>query len=150
MSSKNDFQLTCSQAIMDALNEIFKSEMAGIIRYMHYAFMIMGHNRIPIQKWFREQANESMIHSNLIGEKITAYGGHPPVTTAHVKEELTHDVKTLLQQTLEAELKALDLYKNLVGLATKENNIALEDLARGLVQEETAHIEEVQKMLRGK
>ena len=29
----------------------------------------MGHNRIPIQKWFRDQAMESMAHATTVGEK---------------------------------------------------------------------------------
>jgi bacterioferritin len=143
------FEFKCSPKVMESLNTLFKIEMAGIIRYMHYAFMIMGYNRIPIQKWFRDQAAESMSHANIIGEKITAYGGHPPVTLP-VEEEFTHDVKSLLNATFDAEMGALEAYKKLVSLAESENDIALEELARDLVRQETEHIEEVQKMLRGK
>ena len=76
--------------VMKCLLQIFQNEMAGIMRYLHYSFMIMGHNRIPIQKWFRDQAIESMDHSVLIGEKITSLGGHPPLVSA----------RTLLQSQL--------------------------------------------------
>ena len=38
------------QEALEVLNQIFQAEMSGIIRYLHYSFMIMGHNRIPIQK----------------------------------------------------------------------------------------------------
>ena len=61
--------------VMPILNDIYRSEMDGINRYLHYSFMIMGHNRIPIQKWFRDQATESMAHAITIGEKITSYEG---------------------------------------------------------------------------
>src|SRR5438876_1057740 len=53
--------------VMEALSKIFEAEMSGIIRYLHYSFMIMGHNRIPIQAWFRAQANENMAHAVMIG-----------------------------------------------------------------------------------
>src|SRR3954471_13683493 len=103
--------------VLDILGKIFQSEMAGIIRYLHYSFMIMGHNRIPIQKWFRDQANESMTHATMIGEKITSLGGHPPVVSAQVEETNLHSVDQILKESLRFEEKALGLYTKLVGLA---------------------------------
>jgi len=135
-----------SSKALDCLNKIFQSEMAGIIRYLHYSFMIMGHNRIPIQKWFRNQASESMAHTEIIGEKITSLGGHPPMLSEPVEETNVHSIDQLLQECLSHEEKALSLYRDLVSLAG--NDIALEELARGLVKEETDHIDEVKKMLR--
>jgi bacterioferritin len=133
---------------MECLEQIFQAEVAGIIRYLHYSFMIMGHNRIPIQKWFRTQAQESMDHSTIIGEKITSLGGHPPVVSARVEESHVHAVDQILQESLRFEEETLLLYKKLVKLAG--DDIALEELARELVRAETEHIEEVHKMLRTK
>ncbi len=45
----------------------------------------MGHSRIPIQKWFRDHATESIQQAILVGEKITSLGGDPPAVTAAVK-----------------------------------------------------------------
>lgn len=141
-------EITTSQAVMDCLHRIFKLEMAGIIRYMHYSFMIMGHNRIPIQAWFRSQANEAMTHSVSIGEKITAYGGHPPVISATIEESNVHTVDQILTEAMTFEKEGIELYKELVKLAEKEGDIALEEMAREFVRNETEHVEEVQKMLR--
>ena len=63
------FTPTASKEVLNCLNKIFQHEMSGIHRYLHYSFMIMGHNRIPIQKWFRDQANEAQAHSIMIGEE---------------------------------------------------------------------------------
>lgn len=131
---------------LETLGKIFQSEMAGIIRYLHYSFMIMGHNRIPIQKWFRDQANESMAHAVTIGEKITALGGHPPMISSRVEETNQHGVQKLLEETLIHEREALELYRELVQHAG--DDIALEELARQFVLVETEHIEEVEKMLK--
>jgi bacterioferritin len=135
-----------SKEIMNVLGEIFQMEMAGVIRYMHYSFMIMGHNRIPIQGWFRGQATESMQHAIIIGEKITALGGHPPLVSAPVQETATHSVDDILKESLAFETHVLNKYKELVKLS--DHDIALEELARGFVKTETEHIEEVQKMLK--
>ncbi len=132
--------------VMKCLEEIFEAEMAGVIRYMHYSFMIMGPNRIPIQKWFRDQATESMGHAVVIGEKITSLGGHPPMFSQKVEETHQHSVDAILRESLRHEEAGLELYKKLASLSG--DDIALEELARQMVREESEHIDEVRKMLR--
>lgn len=133
----NSSTSSTSKEAMACLNKIFQAEMAGIIRYLHYSFMIMGHNRIPIQKWFRDRADEAQQHAIVIGEKITSLGGHPPVVTAKIEESNQHNVHAILEESLQFELEALDLYKELVKLAG--DDIALEELARDFVRQETEH-----------
>src|SRR5262245_24563448 len=89
--------------VMECLSAIFQAEMSGIIRFLHYSFMIMGHNRIPIQKWFRDNATENMLHAIEVGEKITSLGGHPPVISAEVEETNLHSVDQLLNESLRHE-----------------------------------------------
>ncbi len=139
-------ETTDRSEIIECLHRVFQAEMAGITRYLHYSFMIMGHNRIPIQKWLRDEATENMAHAVIIGEKITALGGHPPVTWGDVEETNVHTVDQILTESLKHEEQALALYKKLASLAG--DDIAIEELARRFVMIETDHIEEVRKMLR--
>lgn len=37
-----------SSAVVKALNTILELELAGVVRYTHYALMVFGYNRIPI------------------------------------------------------------------------------------------------------
>lgn len=134
-----------NNAVMECLNKVFLAEMSGIIRYLHYSFMIMGHNRIPIQKWLRDRAAESMGHATTIGEKITSLGGHPPVVAAKVEETNVHSIDQILKESLKFEEAALNSYKDLVKLAG--DDVALEELAREFVRSETEHLDEVRKML---
>lgn len=131
---------------MACLSNIFQAEMAGIMRYLHYSFMIMGHNRIPIQKWFRDQASESMTHAVQAGELITSYGGHPPMVNDKIEESNVHSVDQILKESLVFETETLNLYKELVTLSG--DNIALEEYAREMVRAETDHMHEVQKMIK--
>lgn len=135
-----------SKEVIQCLQKLFQSEMAGIIRYQHYSFMIMGYSRIPIQKWFRDQATESMAHAVEIGEKITSLGGHPTMMPFAVEETNQHSIQALLQEALRHEEDALAQYGQLVRLAG--NDIALEELARSMLRQEQEHIDEVKKMLR--
>ncbi|NBT59843.1 bacterioferritin, partial [bacterium] len=65
--------------VLAHLDKILEAELSGVVRYLHYSFMIFGPNRIPITGWFRSHANEGIAHAVSIGEKITALGGHPSV-----------------------------------------------------------------------
>ncbi|HEY2346465.1 MAG TPA: ferritin-like domain-containing protein [Xanthomonadaceae bacterium] len=136
-----------SSAVLKQLNLLLEIELSGVARYLHYSFMIMGPNRIPITKWFRDQATEAMDHGVLVGEKVSAYGGHPSVKVRQVPENDQHDIKTILMESLNFEREALDEYHKLLKLAG--DDVSLEELARKQIVTETAHIEEVEKMLRG-
>lgn len=137
-----------NEKVLGLLGKIYQDEMEGITRYLHYSFMIMGHNRIPIQSWFRSNAQESMDHATMIGEKITSLGGHPPILANTAKESNVHTVQQLLQESLDFEISTLNLYKDLTKLAVEVDDIALEELAREQVKAETEHADEVRKMLR--
>jgi bacterioferritin len=137
-----------NEKVLDQLGKIYQEEMEGITRYLHYSFMIMGHNRIPIQKWFRSNASESMDHAVMIGEKITSLGGHPPILANKASESNVHTVQQLLEESLAFEQNTLNLYKELVKLAVEVEDIALEEMAREQVKAETEHADEVRKMLR--
>lgn len=139
MSKKNE-------KVISILNKIIEMEVSGVVRYLHYALMITGPNRIPIVKWFHEQANEAYQHASIIGEKITALGGHPSLKVSSVPETKTHKVLDILKESLEFEEKAIEYYKELLK-NIDEDDIALEELAREMIRTETEHIEEVKKML---
>jgi bacterioferritin len=142
----NKDSLKTSPEVMSCLEKIFQAEMSGIIRYLHYSFMVLGHARIPIQKWLRDQAAESQAHAISIGEKITSYGGHPPMVSSKIEETHKHTIDNILEESLKFEQEGLALYCQLVKIAG--DDIALEEFARGMVQAETDHIDEVIKMLR--
>jgi bacterioferritin len=129
------------------LDTILENELAGVVRYMHYSFMIYGHNRIPIQKWFRDQAAESLQHAQEAGELITSLGSHPSLKIGKLVESHKHSIEAILEESLEHEAVSLDAYEKLLELSKKEN-VALEEYARRMIQQEQLHIWEVQKMMR--
>jgi bacterioferritin len=134
-----------NEKILKLLDEILETELSGVTRYLHYSLMITGPNRIPIVKFFRDQATEALQHATIIGEKITALGGHPSIRVSAVPETHKHSTLDILAEGLEFELKALQLYNELLQYC--ENNVALEELVREFIRTEQEHVEEVQKML---
>ena len=52
--------------VVAVLNRILESELAGVVRYTHYSFLVFGFGRIPIRSWLREQADESLLHARQV------------------------------------------------------------------------------------
>jgi bacterioferritin len=133
--------------INKALNTILEFELAGVVRYTHYALMVYGYNRIPIVSWLREQAAESLAHADKAGELITHLGGHPSLAIGPLLETHNHDIGDILRESLAHELNTLNAYKNLLNIVTDES-VMLEEYAREMIYQEELHLGEVDKMLR--
>ena len=133
--------------VLQTLNRIMEFELAGVVRYTHYALMVFGFNRIPIVKWMQEQADESLVHARMAGELVTWLGGHPSLGIGPLLETERHDIGELLKESLAHEQAALEAYKTLFEL-TRDQNVRLEEYARQLIAAEVEHQDEVNKMLR--
>jgi bacterioferritin len=136
-----------TKKVIEQLNRILECELAGVVRYTHYSMMIFGYSRIPIVKWFQDEATESLQHAHQAGEMVTRLGGHPSLAIGDLLETHQHDIGGILRETLEAEHYALGLYLKLLKLV-EGKSVALEEYARSLIEQEEAHIDEIDKMLR--
>ena len=136
-----------STAVVKALNTILEFELAGVVRYTHYALMVFGYNRIPIVSWLRGQAAESLTHADKAGEIITHLGGHPSLSIGPLLETHNHDIGDILRESLAHETASLNAYKALLKLV-EGDSVMLEEYAREMIYQEELHIGEVDKMLR--
>jgi bacterioferritin len=129
------------------LNGILEAELAGVVRYTHYSFLVFGHNRIPIVAWLREQAAESLIHAQQAGEIITLLGEYPSLAIGSLLDSHQTEIGAIMRESLESEAKALALYRELLRCA-EDRSVILEEYARNMVYAEELHASEVDKMLR--
>ena len=133
--------------VVDVLNRLLEAELAGVIRYTHYSFLVFGFGRIPIVSWLRDQANESLLHAQQVGEWITTLGAYPSLEIGTLLDSHKHDIAAILRESLETEQRALELYRELLGLVDGRV-VALEEFARQMIHAEELHSAEVDKMLR--
>ena len=137
-----DIERTCS-----ILNEILEYELAGVVRYTHYGLMVTGPYRQPIVEFMKDQATESLLHAQQAGEIITGLGGHPSQSIAEIEESYRHDIRQILEESLQHEMTAVGLYRKLLG-EVEGDSIYLEEYARTMVGQEEMHSLELRKMLR--
>ncbi|MGF6661759.1 bacterioferritin [Paraburkholderia atlantica] len=133
--------------VVAVLNRILESELAGVVRYTHYSFLVFGFGRIPIREWLRAQADESLLHAQQAGEWITTLGAYPSLAIGPLLDSHTFDIASILRESLQAENVALQLYRDLLALV-EDRSVALEEFARQMIHVEEMHAGEVDKMLR--
>jgi bacterioferritin len=144
---KKDVSSKGTDRVVNMLNRIMESELAGVVRYTHYSLMVFGYNRIPIISWLREQADESLAHAQKAGELITHLGGHPSLGIGPLLETHKHDIGDILRESLAHEAMALQLYRDLLKEVEGES-VMIEEYAREMIYTEELHQGEVNKMLR--
>ncbi|KEI73232.1 ferritin-like domain-containing protein [Endozoicomonas elysicola] len=136
------------QTIVAKLNTILEHELAGVVRYTHYSFMVFGYSRIPIVGWLRSAATETLTHAHEAGEMITQMGEHPSLGIGELLETSKHDIHDIMIESLEFEKSGVRHYYELLQLAEKSHLIVVEEYARRLITEEEQHIGDIDKMLR--
>ena len=137
-----DNKLSC-----EILNSIMEYELSGVVRYTHSSIMVSGPHRIPIVQFLQAQANESLLHAQEAGELLTGLEGHPTQQIAPIEETHQHSVNDILQESLQHELHALELYNHLLETVDGKS-IFLEEYARNKIGQEEQHSLELRKMLR--
>jgi bacterioferritin len=133
--------------VVGVLNRILEQELAGVVRYTHYSFLVFGYSRIPIMSWLRSQAQEAMLHAQQAGEMITQLGAYPSLGIGPLLDSHKHDIGAMMREALETEGVALGLYKELLALVDGRS-VMLEEYARQMIYAEELHAGEVDKMLR--
>ena len=136
-----------TKEVCDILNEIMEYELAGVVMYTHSSMMVSGPYRLPIVTFLKEQAEVSLLHAQLAGEKIAGLDGHPSQKIAKIEETNRHTIKDILEESLEHELFALSLYKKLL-ICVENKSVYLEEYARAQIGEEEQHSLELKIMLK--
>lgn len=133
-------------AAVDRLGKILEMELATIVYYTHYAFMIYGHARIPIRSWFNEQATESLTHAQEAGDLIVHLGHRPKMGIAALPTTHHNTIDEILAEAVEREEHGVQLYRDLLDLI-KDKSPVLEEYATRLIAVEATHVSEMRLML---
>lgn len=132
---------------VDLLNKILQMELATVVYYTHYAFMIYGHARIPIRSWFNDQATESLAHAQAAGDMIVHLEHRPDMGIAPLPSTHHNTIDDILTEAVEREEAGVQLYRDLLDLIRGESPV-LEDYATRMIAAEAVHVSEMDLMLR--
>ncbi len=142
---KRDFNFDLD-AVTQQLNRILQMELAGVVYYTHYSFMIYGHARIPIVSWLRENATESLTHAQEAGEAIMRIGKRPELGIATLPTTRHNTIDEIITESVQREQAGVQLYRELLDL-TKDKSTVLEEYATRMIATEAVHVREMELML---
>jgi bacterioferritin len=136
-----------NEDLIKALNEDLAGEYQAIIMYATYAASVTGPHRPMLKQFFAAEIPEELTHAQFLADKIASLGGTPTTIPRTVPE--TTDPRQMLQNVLDAERQAIADYKKRAEQAAALGEKGLATHLDTIVEDETSHFEETEKILRG-
>ena len=133
--------------LIKGMNEDLAGEFQAIIMYVTYAATVTGPHRPTLKAFFSGEIPEELGHAQFLAEKISSYGGAPTMTPRPVPPAA--DAKQMLENVLAAERQSIRDYKLRAEQATECGDKGLATHLETIVEDETTHFEETEKILRG-
>ena len=135
------------QELIENLNEDLAGEFQAVIMYTTYAAAVTGPHRPMLKQFFAAEVPEELAHAQFLADKIASLGGTP--TTQPRPVALTTDARQMLANVLAAEKQAIADYKARAEQAASYGDKGLATHLETIVEDETGHYEETEKILRG-
>jgi bacterioferritin len=134
------------QEMVKALNEDLAGELGAIIQYITYAAKATGPYRPQLSAFFLNEVPDEQGHAQYLANKIVALGGEP--TTKAREVPAAKSDRDMVEAVRDAEKRAVTDYtkrvKQAEGFGDKGLVVQLEDI----VNDETGHLEETERLLR--
>jgi bacterioferritin len=135
------------QDLAGKLNEDLAGEYQAIIMYLTYAAAVTGPHRPTLKQFFESEIAGELAHAQFLAEKIASLGAAPTTTPRAVPAAT--DARQMLSNVLEAERQAIADYKARAEEAAAAGEKGLATHLETIVEDETGHFEETEKILRG-
>ncbi|MEO0603140.1 MAG: ferritin-like domain-containing protein [Myxococcota bacterium] len=131
--------------VLQMLNEALERELGSHLTLLHHSFLVTGLQRAVLRDFLRERAQECIDHAILLGDKISARGGHPSAhpQLSHPSGEQT--LEEMLRENLQRERTTLELYVD--SLALLSGDVALDHLFRSIIVDKQSYVDEFEKLL---
>jgi bacterioferritin len=126
-----------SDQLKGLLNKGIAREIQVSIQYMWQHVQVIGVRGVAVQDKFQEVAIAEMKHAEKIAERLWYLGGTP--TTKPDPIEVGKSLKEFLELDTQAEVEAIQLYKEIIQVATKEGDITTAFMFKDILEDEEEH-----------
>ncbi len=135
------------EELIELLNGDLSREYQAIITYIQYAASVTGPYRTELKNFFASEVPDETMHAQYLADKIAAMGGVPTVAPEAVPQET--DVKKMLENIVEAETTARNNYSARAKQADELGEVGLANHLEDMADDESGHLDETEKILRG-
>jgi len=126
-----------SNELKEKLNDAIAREMQVSIQYMWQHVTVPGKHAWSAGGIFKKFAITEMKHAEEIAERLNNLGGMP--TTKPTPITVGKTVKDMLEINTKAEEEAIALYREIIKMAEKEDDIVTRKLFESILVDEEEH-----------
>ncbi len=126
-----------SERLKSLLNEAIAREIQVSIQYMWQHVQTKGPLHHLLADELKKIAISEMKHAEAIAERLWYLGGTPTTTPSPIF--VGNDLKEMMEQDVKDEEKAIELYKEIIKVATEEGDITTARLFRKILEDEEEH-----------
>jgi bacterioferritin len=134
------------QTLVKNLNEDLAGELGAIVQYITYAAKATGPYRPELSKFFLAEVADEQTHAEYLANKVVALGGEPTTKAREVAP--AKDNRAMLEAVLKAERRAVADYTQRAKEAEEFGDKGLVVQLEDIINDETGHAEETERMLR--
>jgi len=145
MAEKIEPATKVSKTLLDKLNEAIAREMQVAIQYMWQHVQWSGVKGFAVHDELKSIAVEEMKHAEAIAERLFYLGAIPTTKPSPIFVGTT--LKEMISQNVKDEENAIELYKQIVEMARKEEDETTNRLFREILQQEEDHHDTFTTML---
>ena len=109
--------------LIEKMNAALGWELRAINMYAHYAANIKGIHRLQLSPMFNTEMTESIEHADIVRKGIVQLGGIPVTERNPYKITHTTDYMEMLNHALETEIKASEVYAELLPLIEQTDDL---------------------------
>jgi bacterioferritin len=126
-----------SDKLKDLLNKAIAREIQVSIQYMWQHVQVIGVKGIAVQDQFKQTAIAEMKHAEKIAERLWYLEGVP--TTKPAPIEVGESLKEFLELDTKAEVEAIEMYRQIIEMATKEGDVTTAFMFKEILEDEEEH-----------
>jgi bacterioferritin len=142
------------EKVIELLNKAFADEWLAYYQYWVGAKVAVGPMREAVAMELEEHATEELSHALLLVNRITQLGGTPVLTPEdwYKKTNCGYETpddpstRTLVNQNIEGEQCAIEVYQKLLGILEGKDPITY-NIVLQILQDEVEHEEDLQGIL---
>ncbi|MBL6881565.1 MAG: ferritin-like domain-containing protein [Candidatus Poseidoniaceae archaeon] len=135
-----------TSVLIEKLNQALGWELRAINMYAHYAAYIRGIHRLQLEPHFSAEANESMVHSNIVRSAIVKLGGVAVTERNQTSIRHTTSYLEMLAESLITETKAAEVYGELITMIEEDGDADLYDAIEQIYLAEIRSVEELRRL----
>lgn len=121
-----------SAELKDWLNKAIAAELQVSIQYMCQHVKATGYISVAIVEELKQIAIQEMKHAESIAERLNYLGGDP--TTKPAPITIGKNLEEMIKLDINAEQSAIDMYKKIIDVATKEKDVTTKFLFEQILQ----------------